>query len=82
MLYDVCVMTEMNLPSRRAILRSAALPFAFGFAMEAQEPHRDYEESKVRRYTLPDPLLLSDGERVSGASMWEQRRRGELLSLV
>ena len=42
---------------------------------------RDYDESKVRPYTLPDPLLLADGERVASRAVWEKRRRPELLRL-
>ena len=30
----------------------------------------NYDESKVPRYTLPDPLELSDGQRVTDARTW------------
>lgn len=40
--------------------------------LQAQEAN--YEESKVPEYTLPDPLTLADGSRVSSPSAWENRR--------
>ena len=33
-----------------------------------------YEESKVPAYTLPDPLIFSDGTKVSDRKAWEKRR--------
>ena len=39
----------------------------------------NYDESKVRPYTLPDPLVLASGARVTTASMWKGQRRPELL---
>ncbi|MBN2473634.1 MAG: acetylxylan esterase [Pirellulales bacterium] len=41
----------------------------------------NYDESKVPAYTLPDPLVLSDGQRVADAATWRSRRRGEILRL-
>jgi len=45
--------------------------------------HRDanYDEAKVPKYVLPDPLVLSNGERVRDAAAWRNRRRPELLRL-
>lgn len=40
-----------------------------------------YDESKVPSYTLPDPLVLSDGTKVTDAKMWRERRRPEILKL-
>ena len=45
------------------------------------EPPVNYDESKVPEYTLPDPLTLSSGERVTDAKTWMERRRREILSL-
>lgn len=42
---------------------------------------RDYDESKVRSYSLPDPLVLDNGKRVASASQWTHQRRPELLRL-
>ncbi|MFH1922636.1 MAG: acetylxylan esterase [Planctomycetota bacterium] len=47
----------------------------------AQNPETNYDESKVPAYTLPDPLLLSNGERVTDAATWRNRRRPEILRL-
>jgi hypothetical protein len=41
----------------------------------------NYDEAKVGTYTLPDPLVLNDGEPVRSATDWEQRRRPEILEL-
>jgi hypothetical protein len=40
----------------------------------------NYDESEVPDYTLPDPLLLSDGSPVADAQAWESRR-AEILAL-
>ena len=39
----------------------------------------NYDESKVRPYTLPDPLVLANGTRVRGAATWRNQRRQEIL---
>ncbi len=41
----------------------------------------NYDESKVAPYTLPDPLVLSNGQRVRSAAMWTNQRRPELVRL-
>jgi len=48
-------------------------------AQPAPAPH--YDEAKVPAYTLPDPLVCSDGTRVADANTWETKRRPELLKL-
>ena len=47
----------------------------------AQPSEFNYDESKVPDYTLPDPLLMADGKKVTDAETWRTKRRGELLSL-
>ena len=66
--------------SRRIVLRSALASLALRVPLRAQEQKRDYDESKVRSYTVPDPLLLSNGQRVTSAAVW-QKRRAEILGL-
>ena len=66
--------------SRRIVLRSALASLALRVPLRAQEQKRDYDESKVRSSILPDPLLLSNGQRVTSAALW-QKRRAELLGL-
>lgn len=41
----------------------------------------NYDESKVPPYTLPDPLVMASGARVTSAAMWKRQRRPELLRL-
>ncbi len=47
------------------------IPPAFG---------QNYDESKVPTYTLPDPLTMADGTRVSKPEQWP-KRRAEILDL-
>ena len=47
----------------------------------AQPPGANYDESKVPPYTLPDPLVLSDGGKVTDAKSWSEKRRPEILRL-
>lgn len=41
----------------------------------------NYDETQVPAYTLPDPLILSDGTKVTDAETWIKRRRPEILKL-
>jgi hypothetical protein len=47
----------------------------------AQPKNANYDESKVGSYTLPDPLVLSNGEHVRDAATWYKIRRPEILRL-
>jgi len=42
----------------------------------------NYTEAKVRQYTLPEILTLSNGEKVNDAETWFSKRRPEVLKLV
>ncbi len=44
-------------------------------------PPPNYEEDKVLPYTLPDPLILNNGLRVTNAATWREKRRPEVLRL-
>ena len=44
-------------------------------------PAANQDESKVPQYTLPDPLTLESGEKVTDVKTWTERRRPELLHL-
>ena len=39
------------------------------------------DEKKVPEYILPDPLTCLDGTRVSGKTLWFEKRRPEILDL-
>jgi hypothetical protein len=39
----------------------------------------NYDESKVPAYTLPDPLVMADGTRVTDPETWRSKRRPEIL---
>jgi hypothetical protein len=47
------------------------------------QKHSDtnYDEQKVPQYTLPDPLVMSDGTKVTNAQTWKDKRRPEILEL-
>jgi hypothetical protein len=40
----------------------------------------NYTEEKVPAYTLPDPLVLANGQKVTSAEMWARQRRPEILA--
>jgi hypothetical protein len=41
----------------------------------------NYTEAKVGDYTLPDPLLLANGQKVTEAKTWYEQRRPEIVKL-
>src|SRR5947209_1027385 len=41
----------------------------------------NYDEGKVPKYTLPDPLVSADGTKVADVKTWETKRRPEILGL-
>lgn len=52
------------------------------FSAAAQEPFKpNYDEAKVPKYTLPDPLTMADGSSVKDAATWTNKRRPEILKL-
>lgn len=54
---------------------------AMFLSARAQPPAANYDEAKVPQYTLPDPLVLSDGSKVTDAKTWFEKRRPEILRL-
>jgi hypothetical protein len=55
------------------------LAAAIAFCQQIAPPNQD--ESKVPKYTLPDPLVLADGTKVADAETWRTKRRPEILNL-
>ncbi|HEV2443639.1 MAG TPA: hypothetical protein VGT07_14025 [Steroidobacteraceae bacterium] len=50
---------------------------------ENDPDHANYDELLANPYpTLPDPLRLDDGEKVTAASMWWAQRRPEIVSAL
>ena len=47
----------------------------------AQRPGVNYDEAKAGPYTLPDPLVTSEGRKVTTPDMWSQVRRPELMRI-
>jgi len=45
------------------------------------QPKANYDEAKVPKYTLPDPLVCLDGTKVADKATWEKKRRPEILRL-
>ncbi|MFD2570140.1 alpha/beta hydrolase family protein [Spirosoma soli] len=55
--------------------------FTIRFAAgQASEPTYNYDEAKVGTYTLPDPLRMTNGKKVTTKGEWAKRRT-ELLQL-
>jgi len=64
-----------------SLLRSALLPLAAAIPALAQPAGFNYDESKVGAFTLPDPLTLANGTKVTDAATWKNKRRPEVLKL-
>jgi hypothetical protein len=60
---------------------TAFLPVLFSCVSFAQSPSYNYDERKIPPYTIPDPLTLESGERVTDSKTWVERRRPELMAL-
>jgi hypothetical protein len=60
---------------------AGAVALLFTGALAAQPKGFNYDESKVPEYTLPDPLVLANGEPVKDARTWNNHRRPEILEL-
>lgn len=50
-------------------------------ALSERQPHVIYDEAKVPKYTLPDPLVCLDGTKVTSPEIWWKKRRPEILEL-
>jgi len=59
------------------LLSAFFLPVTVG----AQSEKYNFDESKIPKYKLPDPLVTLDGRRVTNARMWSEVRRPEILNL-
>src|SRR5688572_15248009 len=50
-------------------------------SLAQQSPEVNYDEGKVLRYTLPDPLRTNDNAAVTTVTAWERGRRPEILKM-
>jgi len=62
---------------RKSVL--AAIAVCYCFTLFAQEAN--YDESKIPPYTLPDPLITTDGQPVRTPKEWKEKRRPEIFAL-
>jgi PelA/Pel-15E family pectate lyase len=63
------------------LLLSAPVPADAQTSSARSTPGGNTNEAQVGVYSLPDPLTLNDGDRVSDASTWTRRRRAEVMRL-
>jgi hypothetical protein len=70
---------KANMKNLPRILTALFLFSVVAGPLFSQEPN--YDESKVGSYTLPDPLVLSNGKKVEDVKTWKNKRRPEILSL-
>jgi hypothetical protein len=52
-----------------------------GLRAVASAAEANYDEALVPAYTLPDPLVLANGDKVADAETWRTKRRPEILDL-
>jgi len=63
------------------VLGAFSMILVLGRIATAAEPPIIYDEAKVPKCTLPDPLVMSDGQRVTEAKTWREKRRPEILRM-
>jgi len=69
-----------GLASSRSLILSSLIGLFCAVAIAQKQP-ANYDESKVGAYTLPDPLTLEGGGKVTSADTWNKLRRPQLLRL-
>ena len=42
----------------------------------------NYDEANVGMYTLPDPLTLKNGKKITDTTNWLKKRRPEIVKLI
>ena len=63
------------------MLSSGFVLFAQPPQLPANYPPGLYDEAKVPSFTLPDPLILDNGDRVADTTVWQEQRRLQILRL-
>ena len=74
-------MTRLLSLALAALVAQQAAPGAPIRTAEKTGHVSNYDESKVKAYTLPDPLRLANGNAVRDAQTWQRERRPELIRL-
>jgi oligosaccharide reducing-end xylanase len=88
-------MTYLQIAGSRLMKQSPAVKagcamfiFSVGCVLFAEPPQlpphypkAQYDESKVPAYTLPDPLVMLGGKKVTDPNAWRRERRPEILRL-
>ncbi len=73
---------RINHVTRQLLLSAAITLLFFVLTAAGQTPQfvPNYDESKVGAYTLPDPLKMNDGRKVTNVKLWRERRQ-EIIKL-
>ena len=78
------IMTAANALLRSTLIALAGVT-AVAFACAAEPPRvpvgTNIDEAQVGAFTLPDPLVMANGERVRDAKTWVEKRRPEIIAL-
>ncbi len=67
--------------NRLVCLTGLLIFVSFGVLPAAEPFVANYDENKVPQYTLPDPLVMESGDRLTEAAIWREQRRAEILRL-
>ena len=67
--------------ARQHSIYATVLAALLTLACCASAQEANYDEAKVPKYTLPDPLVCLDGTKVTDAATWSHKRRPELFRL-
>lgn len=69
------------LTGRRTVLAALCASLVTPLIARAQPSDANRDEALVGAYTLPDPLRMANGQMVTNADTWHNKRRPELLRL-
>jgi hypothetical protein len=83
--------TTLNRINNVACSAGSMALFVLAFVVSGQQPNAppaivagipvNYDEARVGTYTLPDPLVLANGQPVRDTKSWYQKRRPEIVHL-
>ena len=65
----------------QGLVQTGVIVVLLATAWCAQAQEANYDEAKIPKYTLPDPLVCLDGTPVTNAGTWTQKRRPEIFKL-